>query len=67
MTTKITMSEAVKSYQITSSQGQDMNVYTADSASEALDAMARDAGYADAAAAAREVGPFEGTIVDVEP
>ena len=42
-----------------------MGTYTAETPAEALDAMAQDAGYADAADAADVAGPFEGTVTDV--
>ena len=53
-------------FRIISEQGFDFGVYEAGSADEALDAMARDAGYASAADAAATVGPFEGTVTEEE-
>lgn len=53
-------------FQIISSAGQDMGTYTAATPAEALDAMAQDAGYADAADAADVAGPFEGTVRGIE-
>jgi hypothetical protein len=52
-------------YRITSSAGQDMGTYEAASAAEALDKMAQDAGYTDAADAASVAGPFDGTVEEV--
>lgn len=52
------------SYKITSSAGVDMGVYAGSTPTEALDAMARDAGYRDQAAAAEVAGAFEGTVVE---
>lgn len=50
-------------YQITSSEGADLGIYEGETEADALDAMARDAGYADEAEATRVVGrPFEGTV-----
>lgn len=43
-------------YKITSSAGIDMGTYTAPSESDALDALARDAGYESQAAAMASVG-----------
>lgn len=52
-------------FQIVSSAGVEMGTYEADTASEALDAMARDAGYRDQADAASQVGAFDGTVTEV--
>ena len=52
-------------YRIISSAGQEMGTYEADSEIEALDEMARDAGYADQDEAAEAVGPFDGTVQDI--
>lgn len=52
-------------YQIISAQGADLGTYTAASEADALDAMARDAGYASEAEATEVAGPFEGTVVAV--
>ena len=49
-------------YQITSSAGVDMGIYEATSPEDALDAMARDAGYQSQADAAEQVGSFDGTV-----
>lgn len=59
------MTITIKRYQITSSAGVDMGVYEADSPEDALDAMARNAGYRDQADAAAVAGPFTGTVVEV--
>lgn len=53
-------------YQIVSSAGVDFGTYTATTAEEALDAMARDAGYHSAADAAEQIGVFDGSIVEIE-
>lgn len=58
---------AMKTFQIVSDAGVDMGTYEAGTAAEALDAMARDAGYNDQAHAAREVGAFRGTVEEVRP
>lgn len=56
------------SYQITSSAGVDLGTYEAATADEALDAMARDAGYASQAAAVDAgIVPFDGRVTLVEP
>lgn len=49
-------------WQITSSAGVDMGIYEAETAADALDAMARDAGYKSQADAAEQVGAFDGTV-----
>ena len=56
-------------YKITSSAGQDMGTYDADTERGALDAMAREAGYASQAEAAEVAGAFEGRVeaVDLYP
>jgi len=46
----------MSTYQITSSAGVDMGTYEATTREAALDAMAREAGYADHATACRESG-----------
>jgi hypothetical protein len=53
-------------YQIISSAGVDMGTYKGATEAEALDAMARDAGYRDSAEAAEVAGPFDGTVEAVE-
>lgn len=53
------------SYQITSSAGVDMGIYEGETPADALDAMARDAGYKSQADAAAVAGPFTGTVVEV--
>ena len=53
-------------YRIISNAGQDMGTYEADSEAEALNAMARDAGYADQSEAAEVAGPFDGTVQSTE-
>lgn len=49
-------------YRITSSAGQDLGTYEADSPEAALDAMAREAGYESQADAAETVGAFDGKV-----
>jgi hypothetical protein len=56
----------MKTYKIISSAGVDMGTYEGATEAEALDAMARDAGYRDQAEATDVVGPFEGTVEAVE-
>lgn len=53
-------------WKIVSSAGVELGTYEAETAEAALDAMARDAGYRDAAHAAEVAGPFEGTVTEVE-
>ena len=55
------------SYQIISSAGVEMGVSEAATAAEALEEMARDAGYESQADAAAQVGPFDGTVRELEP
>ena len=43
----------------------ELGTYEAETAEEALDAMARDAGYRNAAEAAEVAGPFEGVVEEV--
>lgn len=50
-------------YRIVSDVGQDMGVYEGRNPEEALDAMARDAGYeSQADAETRGIAPFRGTV-----
>jgi hypothetical protein len=53
-------------YRIISSAGVNMGTFEGATEAEALDAMARDAGYRDSAEAAEVAGPFEGTVEAVE-
>src|SRR5690606_15602808 len=57
---------AMTKFQIVSSEGVNLGIYEAKTAEEALDAMARDACYRDAAHAAEVAGAFEGTVTEVE-
>lgn len=52
-------------YRIVSSAGVDMGTYQAESERAALDAMARDAGYADQRAAEAVAGTFDGTVTAI--
>lgn len=56
----------MKSYKITSSAGIEMGTYEGEMVADALDAMARDAGYASAADAAATTGDFDGTVTEIE-
>jgi hypothetical protein len=56
----------MKTYKIISSAGVNMGTFEGATEAEALDAMARDAGYRDSAEAAEVAGPFEGTVEAVE-
>jgi len=49
-------------FRITSSAGQDLGTYKGETAADALDAMAQDAGYRDQADAAQTVGAFDGKV-----
>lgn len=55
----------MRTYEITSSEGVYFGAYEAETVADALNAMARDAGYRDADDAASQVGAFEGTITEV--
>jgi hypothetical protein len=53
-------------FQIISSAGVDMGIYEGASPNDALDAMARDAGYRDAADAAEVTGEwFDGAVAEL--
>lgn len=56
----------MKTFKIISSAGVDMGTYQGDSPAGALDAMARDAGYADQRDATAVAGPFEGVVMRVD-
>ena len=58
--------ETMKHYDINSDGGVYLGRYIGDSEAEALDAMARDAGYDSQAEAATDAGPFSGTVHEVE-
>jgi hypothetical protein len=58
--------ETMMHYDITSAFGVYLGRYAGDTPAEALDAMARDAGYDSQAEAATDVGPFEGTVTEAE-
>lgn len=54
-------------YRITSSAGVELGIYEGETAEEALDAMARDAGYeSEADSVAQGVGAFDGTIEEID-
>lgn len=55
-----------KTFRIISSAGMEMGVFEGETREEALEAMARDAGYASLAEATEVAGPFEGTVEEVE-
>ena len=52
----------MQTFRITSSAGVDMGSYQGETAADALDAMARDAGYTDSQDAAKVAGEFDGKI-----
>jgi hypothetical protein len=55
-------------WQVTSSAGVDMGVYEGETPADALDAMARDAGYKSQADATDSgISPFEGTVAREMP
>lgn len=56
----------MRQWRITSGSGVEMGAYEGATEAEALDAFARDAGYADQAEAVRVAGPFEGTVEEVQ-
>lgn len=55
----------MRSYRITSDAGIDLGTYPATSPTDALDAMARDAGYLDHASACQTASPWEGTVHEI--
>lgn len=52
-------------YRLISSAGLDMGVFEGETEAEALDAMARDAGYRDQAEASEVAGPWDGRVIPV--
>ena len=55
----------MRSYRITSDAGIDLGTYLATSPTDALDEVARDAGYLDHASACQTAGPWEGTVHEI--
>ena len=54
-------------WRITSEQGVEFGEYPGKSVADALDALARDAGYASQETCMQAVGPFKGHVVYVRP
>ena len=56
----------MKNYEITNpTSGVNLGTYQGETPEEALDAMARDAGYADAAEAAEVAGKIDLTVTEI--
>lgn len=55
----------MKVFRIVSSAGADLGIFEGATAEEALDAMARDAGYSSLAEATEVAGPFDGTVKEL--
>lgn len=55
----------MKTYRVISSMGIDLGTYEAENPNAALDVLARDAGYKNAAEAAEVAGPFNGYVEEV--
>lgn len=56
--------DEMKTWKIESKAGVDMGTYRGKTEQDALDAMARDAGYASQAEAEEVLGPFKGTVTE---
>lgn len=56
----------MRTYLIVSSAGVDMGQYSGATPADALDAMARDAGYRDQADAAAQGMPFDGSLAELQ-
>jgi len=54
--------ESLRQWRVTSSAGVDLGVWSGATPADALDAMARDAGYENQADATAIAGPFDGTV-----
>ena len=54
------------SYHIINSEGVEMGIYQGETKADALDAMARDAGYKDQAEATTVAGDFDGTVYELQ-